>query len=64
MDAAIRLQAVEQLAYRAAFRVGLDDRRAQWVRNLARWEFVSRGSGSRAVRVAEAYAKRLRAESE
>jgi len=58
-----RLAAVEELAWREAARLGLDERRAVWVRNAARWEFVSRGSAARAVQVAERYAKTLAAES-
>jgi hypothetical protein len=54
-----RIQAVEALAYRVAYRRGLDDRRAQWVRNLARWSFYTRGSAWRAYREADEYAQRL-----
>ena len=54
-----RLQAVEALALRVAHRRGLDDRRAQWVRNLARWSYYTRGSAWRAYREADEYAQRL-----
>ena len=54
-----RLAAVEELAWRTAQWHGLDERRAVWVRNAARWEFVSRGSAWLAVKVASDYAKNL-----
>lgn len=57
-----RLEAVEALAYRVAARRGLDDTRARWVRNVARWAFYTRGSAWRAYREAEDYADRLREE--